>query len=168
MFFDELLILKSAILSEVGSMEFYKMAAEKTDDTEIKAAFKELSAEEELHMNWLKEIYKSLENKADNLPEFSFEQFAKSSKKKAAGFLHLSNKVLASASISVAVFGIAVNMEKSAVEFYQKLASETAVPKLRLLCENLAEWEKEHMEQFSSVYDSMMNNWWTDQGFSPY
>ncbi|MEI6580103.1 MAG: ferritin family protein [Eubacteriales bacterium] len=162
------MIIKTAILNEMESMEFYKMAAEKAGDSEIKSAFLELSAEEELHMNWLKEIYKSLEQNAKENAEFSFKNYVNSNGKKSAGVLKLSNKVLASATITVAVYGIAINMEKAAVEFYQKLAAETSVPMLKELCENLSEWENGHIEQFSAVYDTMMNSWWDDQGFSPY
>jgi len=165
---DELLIIKTAIINEAESMEFYKMAAERAEVSDVKTAFLELSAEEELHMNWLKEIYKSLAHNAENNAGFSFENFSKASDKKSAGMLKLSNKVLASATISVAVYGIAIHMEEAAVEFYRKLAAETSVPMLQTLCENLAEWEKGHVEQFSSVYETMMNSWWDEQGFSPY
>ena len=165
---NELLIIKTAIINEAESMEFYKMAADRAEVADVKAAFLELSAEEELHMNWLKEIYKSLAHNAENNTGFSFEHFSKASDKKSAGMLKLSNKALASATISVAVYGIAIHMEEAAVEFYQKLAAETSVPLLQTLCENLAEWEKGHVEQFSSVYETMMNSWWDEQGFSPY
>ena len=165
---NELLIIKTAIINEAESMEFYKMAADRAEVADVKTAFLELSAEEELHMNWLKEIYKSLAHNAENNAGFSFENFSKASDKKSAGMLKLSNKALASATISVAVYGIAIHMEEAAVEFYQKLAAETSVPMLQTLCENLAEWEKGHVEQFSSVYETMMNSWWDAQGFSPY
>lgn len=165
---NELLIIKTAIINEAESMEFYKMAADKAEVADVKTAFLELSDEEELHMNWLKEIYKSLSHGNGDTVEFSFEGFSKANGKKSAGMFKLSNKLLASATISIAVYGIAIHMEEDAVEFYQKLAAETSIPMLKTLCENLAEWEKGHVEQFSSVYESMMNSWWDEQGFSPY
>jgi len=117
---DELLIIKTAIINEAESMEFYKMAAERAEVSDVKTAFLELSAEEELHMNWLKEIYKSLAHNAENNAGFSFENFSKASDKKSAGMLKLSNKVLASATISVAVYARCRNLCPYAADLVRK------------------------------------------------
>ena len=165
---DELAILKEAIIAEMKASEFYKLAAEKSDDPEVKAAFNELAAEETLHMTWLKEIYKNLVDPEKKTTEFAFETFLNDKAKKDPNVLKFSEKALASATISVAVYGIAVNMEKNAVEFYQNAAARTLDPRLQRLFNMLAEWETGHAEQFSAVYETMMDSWWDDQGFAPY
>ncbi len=168
MLINEPAILKDAIIAEMKAMEFYKLAAEKADDPEVKNAFSDLAAEEELHMNWLKEVYMKTVSPEKNPGEFAFETFLKSKSMKYPVILKFSEKVLASATISVAVYGIAINMEKNAVDFYQKAAAETTEPKLQLLFDALAEWETGHVEQFSTGYEALMNKWWDSQGFTPY
>ncbi len=165
---NELAVLKEAIIAEMKAAEFYKLAAEKTDDSDVKAAFNDLAAEEELHMTWLKEIYERLIEPEKKTGEFAFETYLKTNAKKDAAVLKFSEKVLATATISVAVYGIAINMEKNAVEFYQKAAERTTEPRLQRLFNTLARWEAGHAEQFSAVYETMMDSWWDDQGFAPY
>ena len=165
---NELTVLKDAIIAEMKATEFYKLAADKGSDPEVKAAFADLAAEEDLHMNWLKEIYEKIADPEKNIGECAFETYFKTRAKKDPVVLKFSEKVLASATISVAVYGIAVNMEKNAVDFYQKAAAQTAEPRLQLLFEALANWETGHVEQFSAGYETLMNKWWDDQGFSPY
>ena len=165
---DELAVLKEAIIAEMKAAEFYKLAAEKSDDPEVKDAFKELAAEEALHMTWLKDIYKNLLDPEKKAEEFAFETFLKTNGKKDSNVLKFSERALATATISVAVYGIAVNMEKNAVEFYRNAADRTLEPRLQKLFTMLAEWEAEHAEQFRTVYETMMDDWWDDQGFAPY
>jgi rubrerythrin len=165
---NELTILKDAIIAEMKATEFYKLAAYKGSDPEVTAVFADLAAEEELHMNWLKEIYGKILDPSKDTGEFAFETFFKTNARKDPVVLKFSKKILESATISVAVYGIAVNMEKNAVEFYKNAAAQTADPKLQLLFEGLAEWETGHVEQFSAGYETLMNDWWDDQGFSPY
>ncbi|HZK39333.1 MAG TPA: ferritin family protein [Clostridia bacterium] len=165
---NELAILKEAIIAEMKAAEFYKLAAEKSDDPEVKTAFDELATEEELHMDWLKDIYEKLIEPGKMTEEFAFENFFKNNVKKDVAVLKFSEKALATATISVAVYGIAINMEKNAVEFYQNAADRTTQPRLRLLFNTLAEWEAGHAEQFREVYETMMDSWWDDQGFAPY
>ncbi len=165
---NELAVLKEAIIAEMKAAEFYKLAAEKGNDPDVKTAFNDLAAEEELHMTWLKEIYENLISPAETKGDFAFETFLKTNAKEAPSAMKFSEKVLASATISVAVYGIAVNMEKTAVEFYQNAAAKTTQPRLQLLFNTLAAWETGHAEQFSAVYETMMDSWWDDQGFAPY
>lgn len=165
---NELAVLKEAIIAEMKAAEFYKLAAEKTDESDVKSAFYELAAEEELHIVWLKEIYEKLIDPEKKTGEFAFETYIKTDVKKDAAVLKFSEKVLANATISVAVYGIAINMEKTAVEFYQNAATRTTDPRLLLLFNTLARWEAGHAEQFREVYEMMMDSWWDDQGFAPY
>lgn len=165
---DELAVLKEAIIAEMKAAEFYKLAAEKGGEPEVKSAFNDLAAEEELHMTWLKEIYKNLVDPKKKNEEFAFETFLKDNAQKDPNVLKFSEKALASATISVAVYGIAVNMEKNAVDFYQNAAAHTLDPRLQRLFNMLVEWETGHAEQFSAVYETMMDDWWDDQGFAPY
>lgn len=165
---NELAVLKEAIIAEMKASEFYKLAAEKSDDPEVKTAFNELAAEEELHMGWLKEIYRNLADPKKKTEEFAFETFLKSNAKRDPNVLKFSEKALATATISVAVYGIAVNMEKNAVEFYRNAAARTTEPRLQRLFNMLVEWETGHAEQFSAIYETMMDDWWDDQGFAPY
>jgi len=164
----ELEVIKKAIINEVEGNEFYKMAAAQAKTPESKEAFMQLAHEEEMHIKWLKEMFGKVEKGQQDAYEFDFEKYEQFRDENSPGIFKKGVKALDTSSLSVAVYGIGIEMERSSVEFYQKLASETTIPKLKSLCEKLAFWERVHMNEFKAQYDLMMGDWWNDQEFAPF
>lgn len=70
---DLLQSLIEAFLMEKGTREFYADAAQKALNADAKAAFRELSAWEEKHMDYIQSLYLSIQNDRDIT---GFEQFS--------------------------------------------------------------------------------------------
>ena len=85
----------------------------------------------------------------------------------APGLYNWKNIGRESGSLAVSVFGIGINMEKAAIDFYAKAAQETELPVARELYQLLVKWESQHLEQFQQDYDVLKEDWWEKQGFSP-
>ncbi|MTI94011.1 MAG: rubrerythrin [Firmicutes bacterium] len=159
---DELQILRQAILNEQEGYDFYSLAAAQTDLEEAREAFGQLAAEELKHIEWLRDLYGKIKA---NDPE-SFD-LSKVEQPPAPGLYDWQNIGRESGSLAVSVFGIGINMEKAAIDFYSRAAEKTQLPAARELYKILIRWENQHLEQFQQDYDTLREEWWEKQGFTP-
>lgn len=158
---NELEILKQAILNELEGYNFYTLAAEQVKDADAKDAFVHLAQEEEKHLSWLKEMYKSISQSTvvtspNNLTD-----------PPSPHIFTWSNAGTESGSLAVSVFGIAIGMEKAAIDFYKKAAETTKIDAAKKLYLTLVKWEEEHLARFEKNYEALKEQWWQSQGFSP-
>jgi len=160
---EELDLVKTAIINEIEGYEFYNMAAEQTENSDAKKAFKELADEEFLHVNWLKEIY----SRSGNIKEDSL-YIALVSDPPSPHIFNWDNIDRKSASIAVSVFGIGIQIERASVEFYKMAYKSSDIKEVKELYKLLIKWETSHLEQFSNEYDKLRESWWSQQEFSPY
>ncbi|MFT5872236.1 MAG: rubrerythrin [Clostridium sp.] len=160
---QELMIIKQAIINEIEGYEFYNMAESKANSPEVKSAFLELAAEEMQHVIWLKDLFNKL--KEDNVVDF---QLALISEPTSPAIFKWENIDRKDAAIAVSVFGIGMQMEKASIEYYVKAAKETSLIEARELYNILVKWEKVHFEKFSSQYEELKEEWWSEQGFAPF
>lgn len=159
----ELEILKHAIMIEKEGYEFYKMAAEKATEEEVKEAFMFLAEEEKAHQEWLMSLYQDIKDKKNISLDIANLQAPEHSKH----IFNWKNVSPETGSLAVSVFGIGVNMEKNAIDYYYKAAKETESPEIKALFEKLIVWESEHLDQFQKNYDLLKEEWWESQRFSP-
>ncbi|MDD2282152.1 MAG: ferritin family protein [Eubacteriales bacterium] len=162
MLIHELKIIRQALLNEQEGYDFYTLAANQVESQEAKEAFSQLAAEEQKHIEWLREMYKQLA--ANNPDGFDFTNIADPP---APGLYTKKNIGRESGSLAVSVFGIGVNMEKAAIDFYTAAAEQSQLPAAKRLYNNLIMWENQHLEKFLSEYESLKQDWWERQGFSP-
>ncbi|WP_245671836.1 ferritin-like domain-containing protein [Desulfuribacillus stibiiarsenatis] len=158
----ELEIIKKAVLIEKEGYEFYKMAAEKATEEDVKDAFMFLANEEKAHLDWLMSLYEDI--KADRNITLDIENLKEPDQPKR--IFTWKNVSPESGSLAVSVFGIGANMEKNAIDFYRKAAKESEIPEAKALFEKLVDWEAEHMDEFQKNYDQLKEEWWDKQGFS--
>jgi rubrerythrin len=159
---EELFVIRQAVLSETEGYDFYMMAAAKTPDQEAKQAFEQLAMEEQKHIDWLKDLYEKISK--DNVGAFDANSLEDPPPPR---LFKWSNAARESGTLAVSVFGIGIQMEKAAIDFYTKAAENTAIPQAKALYEKLVKWEYEHMRQFEKDYDELKEDWWEKQGFSP-
>lgn len=160
----ELQLLKQAIINEVEGAEFYGLAAEKHDlDEDVKKAFLDFKSEEMKHINWLKNLFEKI--KDDKEDEFNLSIIEPLPSPKIFSWDKLDRK---DASIVVSVFGIAIQTERAAVEFYKNAAKSTTIENAKKLYETLSKWEQTHLDTFSKEYDNLIEEWWSTQGFAPF
>lgn len=160
---QELGIIKQAIINELEGYEFYKMAMAHAEDHEVKASFKTLADEEQDHIEWLNELFHKIkDDPSDDFKLASLED------RPSPGIFKWDNVDRKHAGLAVSVFGIGIQMERASVDFYQKAAASTTYPAAKELFLTLAKWEEVHLSSFVKKYDQLQENWWSDQGYSPF
>ncbi|NLJ58552.1 MAG: ferritin family protein [Tissierellia bacterium] len=165
MYKEELSIISQAILNEVEGYEFYKLASQQASSQGTKEAFLELANEELKHTDYLKKLWKNLSDGG----EVEIEEIISSGIEIPSPEIYRWDKVdKLNATLEMSIFGIAMQMEKNSIDFYQD-AKEKAKSKLgKDLFDLLIKWERVHLEQFSNQYDLLKNDWWAEQGFAPF
>lgn len=159
----ELRIIKQAILNELEGYEFYKMAMVHSESEEVKAAFKMLAEEEQDHIEWLNELFQRIKDEpTDNFRLASMED------RPSPGIYKWDKIDRKHAGLAVSVFGIGIQMERAAIDFYNNAAEKTSYPAAKELYHTLAKWEEAHLNAFSKEYDSLQEDWWADQGYAPF
>jgi rubrerythrin len=160
---EELIIIKQAIINEIEGYEFYNMAASKSNSQEVKEAFLELAEEEMQHVVWLKELFNKV--KDDNIADF---QLALISEPIFSMVFKWDNIDRRDAGIAVSAFGIGIQLEKASIEHYIKAARETEFKEAKELYNLLIKWERVHLDKFSSQYEELKEEWWSEQGYAPF
>jgi rubrerythrin len=158
----ELEVIKEAILNENEGYQVYTMAAEKIKDEEISKSFEKLADEELKHIDWLKDLYKSIEGTKE--VEFSIEEISAPDKERLFKMEKIDKENL---SFALSVFSIGVKMEKEAIDYYKDAAENTESKAAKDLYERIIEWEYQHLNYFEEQYEMLKDDWWSEQRFEP-
>ena len=158
----ELKIIKIAILNEVEGEKFYKNAAQNAKDPDTSNAFLHLAEDEKRHQAMLRGM---LEYIMAN-QEFSIDKLNLQVTPSPRIF-NAANSKDAESSMEISVFHIGILMEKASMDYYRKAAQSTTLPAARSLYESLADWEMHHLEEMEKIYDSLTEDWWDKQSYSP-
>lgn len=162
MLYRELEIIKQAIINEIEGFEFYRMAARQANNKETEEAFLALADEELLHSQYLKQLFNNIKEPGD---EVKLAFLSNPPSPNIYNWTKL-NKELTS--LAMAVFGIGIQMEKDSIKFYEDAKNNTQNEEAKKLYEILIDWEKVHLEQFTQQYNLYKEEWWNEQGFSPF
>jgi len=163
MYKDELNVIKQAILNEVEGYEFYKLAAGQVDDSGSKEALLELANEELKHVEYLKKLFDKIKIGVEDDQALAFEEGPPS-----PNLYNWDRFDKSLTSLAMSVFGIGIQLEQDAIEFYTKAKNESKLEAAQKLYDILIKWEKVHLEQFTAQYDIYKEDWWSDQGFAPF
>ncbi|MDD4689950.1 MAG: ferritin family protein [Eubacteriales bacterium] len=158
----ELKVIKQAIINEIEGFEFYRLAANQAENQESKNAFETLAQEELMHVEWLKKVYNTIHHNQEDDLALAYEAEAPSPK-----IFSWGNVDSKSASLAISVFGIAIQMERESVKFYDLASQNTDNEKLKKFYDILSLWEKKHLDQFVDEYEKLKEEWWDTQGFEP-
>ena len=157
-------ILKNAILLEKRGEAFYRTAANQSTNSDVKAFFETMAAEEVQHVKILSDQFKA---------------FKETGKFKTPGKSEtgtISQNVLtpevkariAAADFEAAAISAAMLMEERAITLYAKRSNETQDPEEKELYRWLADWEKEHLEFLAAIDSELKERIWNDRGFWPF
>ncbi len=160
---EELKIIKQAILNEIEGYEFYKMASEKEKNKEGKQALLELANEELKHVEYLKELFDKIKIGKEEDFELAFI-----SNPPSPNIIDWKKLKSQNHSLAVSVFGIGIQIEKAAVDFYEDAMNRTHNKLAKKLYQLLVSWEKVHLEQFTDAYNYHKEEWWSEQGYAPF
>lgn len=160
---DELNVIKQAITNEIEGYEFYRMAAKEAGNEESREAFVKLANEELKHADYLKQLFDKLKSSSED--EFTLAFLVNPPSPNIYDWRKMDNQF---ASVAMSVFGIGIQMEKDSIIFYENAREKTSYEEARKLYDILITWEKVHLEQFINQYNLYKEEWWNQQGFSPF
>lgn len=154
--------IKQAIISEIEGYEFYKMAASKAREDQIKETYLGLAEEERKHVEWLQGLLDKLDT---NDHKALLEQV---DAPPSPEFFKWENLDRENPQTTISVFGIALQLEKASYEFYGQVAEEIEQPEAKQLFKILEAWEKAHYDSFNKEYKLLQDDWWAEQSFAPF
>jgi rubrerythrin len=162
---SEIEILKNAILLERQGKAFYETVAKETQSSAAKKIFALMAREEEKHVGYLSQHYKSVMEKGYFLSQATYdnpEAFAKNVLSE-----DIKNEIDA-ASYEAAAISAAIEMEKKAVALYSGRANETEEDSEKALYSMLTEWEKTHLEFLADLNKELTEEIWYENSFWPF
>jgi rubrerythrin len=165
-----LMALNVAIQTEKDGHEFYLNASEKTIDLQGKALFTSLEADEIEHLRLLENQKKALSKEQRWLSHSEPGEEAQPTKARGAPIFSretLTRDINAYTS-ELSALRMALLMEKDAVAFYSKAASETDDPDGQAMYRHLVEMEKEHQRILEEEYNALAKEFWGTMGFEPF
>jgi rubrerythrin len=165
-----LMALDVAIQTEKDGRDFYVRAAEGTNDPGGKVLFASLADDELEHLRLLESQRQALTEGGRWLPPSSAGEEDRASEIVGAqifGREALSDDVAAYTS-ELSALRMAYLIERDAVTFYTRAASETEDPDGRAMYERLVEMEKEHQRILEEEYNALAKEFWSTMGFEPF
>jgi rubrerythrin len=165
-----LMALDVAIQTEKDGRDFYVRAAEGTNDPGGKLLFTSLADDELEHLRLLESQREALTEEGRWLPRDATSGGDRGSAIVGApifGREALAKNVAAHTS-ELSALRMAYLIERDAVTFYTRAASETDDPHGRAMYERLVEMEKEHQRILEEEYNALAKEFWSTMGFEPF
>ena len=156
-------IFKYAMGIELQGIEFYQENATKLSNVTGKAIFEELVDTEKEHYEFLKEELEHYEmtgsikaTKEDLLKRMRMERNMFEEREKSE---HLKETIVESDIPDITILKMAYLIEKDAVDFYNRVATEAEDEQLKNIFEMLASWEQGHAALFKKEYQKRMEEY---------
>lgn len=165
MYTEELSIISQGILNETEGFEFYNLAASQATTAGTKEAFLELANEELKHADYLKKLWKHINDGS----EINIEDIIESGVEIPSPDIYKWDKIdKTGASVAMSIFGIGMQMEQNSIDFYENAKDKLSSQASKDLVDLLISWEKVHLNQFSNQYSLLKEDWWAEQNFAPF
>ena len=157
--------LKTALQAELNGIEFYRMAAEKTEDMKGKRVFEMLATDEYKRFQALQKQYDSLAKKTEwqtmdlgDVSVFEGESpiFSAELKERLKG-----------KHFEMTALSIGAMLESNSIDFYRKMKEENDDPAAVKLYSQLQTWEEGHLEAITKQLNLLKEDYWAEQGFTP-
>ena len=159
--------IRTAMMAERTGREFYRMAAEHTQDAAGKQAFKQLAEEEQLHFDYLAKHYKSLSEKGELAKGVTLGRAHELANENTIFSADFKSR-LKGAHFEMSALAIAVQLELNGINHYKAQAAKAKTPEARKLFEELVDWEKGHYDAFVREQEQLQEAYWNEAGFSPF
>lgn len=157
--------LLTALQTELNGIEFYKMAAEKTEDEKGKKTFQILAEDELKHFNTIQQQYKSLidEGKWTSIDLGQISVFEGES----PIFTDELKTRVQGKHFEVTALSIGAQLEVNSIDFYRKMKEQSIDPHAKEMYEKLQKWEEVHLNAITRQLDLIKEDYWSEQRFSP-
>ncbi len=158
--------LLAAMRAEQEGFYFYSMAAKSSEDEKGRTVFLQLADDERKHAEFLKAQYESLMK--TGRPDMAVTLGPMTDYQGSSPIF--SDKIrarIATAHYEMTALSVAVQLELDAVNHYKLLAeraTDSVVVKFFL---DLSEWESGHYRALLDQQESLKEDYWSSNGFSP-
>jgi len=165
-----LMAIEIAIQTEKDGREFYLGAAQKTSDPHGKALFVSLAEDELDHLRLLEGQREALTKEHRWLPHTTRAEEERPARFKGAPIFsrEAPNQGLNVYTSELSALRMAYLIEKDAVAFYSRAASETDDPDGKAFYEYLVGMEKDHQRILEQEYSALAKEFRTAMGFEPF
>jgi rubrerythrin len=158
-------ILKDAYQMEVEGAFYYDLLARNAVDVDAKEAYFVMMEEEIKHQEFLMEQIQALSTSG----RLDFSIISKTVCTEGKGvFPAIFEKTNLKTESELSSLHIAMMLEKSSLDYYQKSADESSEPEEKSIFQNLAKWEKQHLNGLSETYEMIRDQIWSAERFSPF
>jgi rubrerythrin len=155
-------IVREAIKLEVNGRQFFEHAEEISGKALGKKMFKKLANDEVRHLKEFSDLFSSILG-SDDWREFVNQEEKGSSSLIQELKSRIENSEKEKGSGELEALRIGMELERNAIDFFEKASRETAVPKAREICLKISEEEKFHYDLLLAQYDSVSNSgFWLD------
>ncbi|OGC42076.1 hypothetical protein A2Y85_04265 [candidate division WOR-3 bacterium RBG_13_43_14] len=155
-------IVREAIKLEINGRAFFEHAARQTGNELGKKMFTKLANDEIQHLKVFGDIFSSVVNVQEWKSLIEQEETNKSElieqlKKR----MHDANKNKSASELEA--ISIGMELERKAIDFFDKSANETSDPKLKQTMKKISDEEKFHFDLLQAQYDNVTNSgFWFD------
>ena len=157
-------ILKGAYEMEVEGAFYYDLLAKNSKDTESKESFFHLMEEEVRHQEFLIEQIQTLTETG----RLDLSKIAMTECKDGESLFQKTFKNANQSSENiVSALHIAIMLEKNSFDYYENAAKESTEIGEKSIYQNLAKWEKQHLDGLSETYEMVRDRIWSEERFSP-
>ncbi len=157
--------LTNAIRAEVEGHSFYLMAAKTTVDALGKQVFERLAAEELDHAAFLRSQYDSIRESGTAAPvRLGIPAVPAGSPIFSADI----RKRIAQAHFEMTALSVGAQLEQTAMTFYAAQADTATDPEVARFFRELADWERGHYRTLVAQLDSLREEFWASNQFSPF
>jgi len=157
-------ILKGAYQMEVEGAFYYDMLARNAKDADTKETFFTMMEEEIKHQEFLMDQIRTVSEQG----RLDFSKLTESvcpvGKNIFEATYQATNTLTESELSSI---HIAMMLEKNAVDYYQNAANLSSELEEKSIYQNLAKWEKQHLDGLSETYEMVRDRIWSEERFSP-
>lgn len=155
-------VMREAIKLEINGRSFFEHAAEITHNNLGKKMFEKLASDEIAHLKTFGEIFATLVGKDD------WKQCVEEEKRADSGLIEelqarVAKQTKQERASELEAIRIGMELERKAIDFFDKSAQETDDPKHKDIFNKIADQERLHYDLLQAQYDSVTNSgFWFD------
>lgn len=159
--------LMLAMKAEIDGHNFYKMAALTTSDPKGKTVFEMMAQEEMRHYEFLKAQYNAL--KATGSINMELEVGVRTQTSEISPIFSAAiRERIKDAHYEMTALSVAIQLELSAMQFYNAEAGTAPDAAIRKFYVDLARWESGHYHLLLKQQELLRDDYWAEAGFAPF
>ena len=160
-------IIKRAYQIEVDGYTFYSMTAERAHKPAVQELFGKLASDEVQHQAFLRSVAKNYDAKGSSA--FAFDmKMPEMGEVASRVFTGRFREQAAGAEFEMAVLSIGMTLETNAMKYFMDAARNAGEKEVTQFYQFLADWEKQHYDALSGLFDVVRADHMAASGFAAF